>query len=354
MIYNKSIYFDTKEKKDFLENVAPQTLDNSLSIMETAFQLISENETNWKNIEMAIAINELAYLEENSKEIIYEAEKEKSKSTHNTFVASLQNIFSKIIAFIDSIIIKITDVITKYTVDLVKIKTVAEKGEKNIPEDGEFKGHQLSSTIADKIEKLTSINIVSPLDAAAYNSKNVDDDIKEAKDTITAQLYGIYDIGEHDGIKGVRYNILGEEKDILHDKKLFTYQNSIDNIALCKSVLNNLKQYKNNVKNMINNAIKSIEKHAKSAEKDNIDNSLKNSKLLVQAINEVTSTLIAIIGVNAESMKIIIRESYAIIKRLASYGTKSKAEDKTDDINVSNESSLLFKDAELLPGVTFI
>lgn len=88
-----------------ISNVKPTDYSSCTSYMEAAFMCMQECETNWNTFNQRLAMNELAYLEENGVEIVYEEE-------------AKQGLVQKGVALIQSWLSKVLGVLRKFASEI--------------------------------------------------------------------------------------------------------------------------------------------------------------------------------------------------------------------------------------------
>lgn len=364
-------YFDTTSLNEgFMDNVVPADYSGCETVMEATFKAIEETERNWNNITRAIAIQELAYLEENGIEMIYEAED--NKKWYNTIIEFLKSIPSKIMGIGESFA-KLVDKMVGF-IDGKFTTSVLAAGYKNLPSGYVFKGYEFKKSPMSVLEGGGILSETATYDIVEYIKNNLDKssgegytsaienlkkEVEKCKGEINKRFTGSNHIAIDSGntfstalrkiyVSGgdpVELDILSHYDTILkkiHEAKDIRRSISKINSAISKSYSKNIRVFEQ--------ANKKLEKDYKSAADDD---GKRSGTIKMGFITEGISSLKAVAGWEMNAYGVLlsvvgdeIKQYVRACKVLAGYAAKKNAGEKS----AKTESAM----GEIIPGVTLI
>lgn len=170
------------------ENITVETLAEGYV---ASCQNVLEMELNWSNMHKAIALDELAYLEENGTEVIYEASK--FKSFFDGFVKFFQSVWEKIVAMfnkfmgvINQLVMGDRQFVSTYSKKLADAKTAGFEFEGFEYTTGKHTAQEAWKDMEKMIEAKFSKDPVTETELAAKEL----DEFNNDKDHVVGELRG--------------------------------------------------------------------------------------------------------------------------------------------------------------------
>lgn len=310
-------------ESSLITNVTPADYSSCTSYMEAAFQCMQECEINWNTLNERLAMNELAYLQENGREIVYEEE-------------AKQNLIQKGIELVKSWLSKILGVLKKFAAEISArvanmTKTLGNKkltADATWPADAKVNDYDYNKAAA-AIKSLSFINFKGDF--------STNEDLHGQADLVDSGIYSTVQTwtgekGATASVKQIKDKVLGSKVDIT-GTGTYSAANVIAVITKFSDGIKAVNDDAARAKQTANEMIKSL-KAIKPSRKEMKDDDAKNgeAKVIHAALSNITK-------INALNTTLVTAKLNILVgqlnlnKKIASIFLKNskKKEDKKDE-----------------------
>lgn len=371
-IYSSNSLYKNNDVKTV--TVEAQHYSDSLSIMETGYLILEENEANWNTLMKAVGLQELNCLETTGSEMVY------TEAAKNEFVDGVitwfKNAFAKIKGLFDKFMAKINSLIKSDEAFVKKYEAKILDGAKNIPDSLSFKGYEFKNLLDwdfpdDKNFDINSDNVFRKcIDFVnAEGEYNDDGDIEydtegikkaveqfeeQKKVNMEAIIGELFDFSQKCTSKEFASKfkpyLYGEKKvlgvDYLSDAKTF-----IEEIKSAKTTKDEAKKDFEKLRNSINTGIKFMKKYqSNSNDKESADATTKMVHLCAGYYKDILNVYNKANSIHLKALHDYNRQCKAICVKLVSYSTIGGKEKRTSE----NASANYFQSEVPVGGIELV